>query len=140
MKRRNFLTTISTAAVLLPQLSDAAPGNKQTGINAKNGTIMHSVYFWLKKDISKEEEQDFLQYFELLKSTPGVASLSFGKPAKTKRRDVTDNSFDYNLVILFNNLQQISIYENHPDHLAGAKKYQKYWEKVQVRDTEWITG
>ncbi len=101
----------------------------------KKGTIIHVVYFWLKEGITEEEEKDFLRYFEILETIPQVQTLNFGKPADTTKRDVVDHSYAYNLICTFKNLEDITIYENHPTHVAGAKKFSKYWTRVAVKDT-----
>lgn len=131
MERRFFLMSgiAATTSTLLPKafaLDNVDKGKEE---------ITHSVYFWLKKGITANEEKAFLNYFEILKHIPGLSSIKFGKPAKTTERDVTDNTFDYNLIITFENLEAINAYEKHPEHLKGAKEYEHFWERVQVRDT-----
>jgi heme-degrading monooxygenase HmoA len=128
MKRRNFISSAATAAVTLPLIAAASSTNADT-------SIVHSVYFWLKAGITPEEENTFLEYFTLLKKIPGARKLHFGKPAPTTFREVTDNTFDYNLIIVFDSMEDIQNYEQHPEHIAGAEKYKKYWRRVQVRDT-----
>lgn len=138
MKRRSFIkrTTIAgTAAAIfassVPEaLSQPKPESTQTP-----GTIIHSVYFWLKKGLTTSEKMEFLNFFQALKNIPITNTLTFGKPAPTTTREVTDNTFDYNLIITFATLEEINVYETHPDHIKAAQEYSKYWEKVQVRDT-----
>lgn len=101
----------------------------------RQGLIVHSVYFWLKEDISTEEEEDFLKFFSVLRGIPEVEYLSYGKPAPTSPRAVVDNSFSYHLLVFFNGMEDINIYETHPDHIAAAEQYGKYWTRVEVRDT-----
>jgi len=138
MKRRSFILTsvitgLSASSIFASNAPKTTPvKNEETD---DNQYIVHSVYFWLKPGISKEDELEFLKYFELLKKIPGLKSLTFGKAAKTTVRPVTDNTFDYNLIVTFDNLEAIKKYETHPDHLKGSKAFEKYWEKVQVRDT-----
>lgn len=133
MKRRSFLSgTLATTAVLAAGAVHSESNVKQP---LQAGIIVHSVYFWLKKDLSKADEQKFLAFFDLLKALPGVKSLVYGKPASTTTRPVTDNTFSYNLIITFENLEAVKVYETHPDHLKGAAAFAKYWDRVQVRDT-----
>lgn len=138
MKRRSFIKTSiavsATSALMTSNLADAlsqtSPGTAQEA-----GTIIHSVYFWLKPGLTSSEEKDFLNFFKALRKVPGVKSLTFGKPAPTTKRDVTDNTFSYNLILTFDTLAEIQVYETHPDHLKAAERYSRYWERVQVRDT-----
>lgn len=134
MKRKQFIGTTLLSLILgksLAQETQKAKGMDQL----KKGTIIHVVYFWLKEGLTKEEEKDFLRYFDVLGSIPQVQTLNFGEPAPTTKRDVVDHSYSYNLICTFKNLEDITIYENHPTHVAGAKKFSKYWTRVQVKDT-----
>lgn len=131
MKRRLFIKGTLAATTVLASNATSAMTNPTTA----PGPIVHSVYFWLKKGLSKADEQDFLTFFDILKKLPGVKTLTYGKPAGTTTRPVTDNTFDYNLIVTFDSLDTIKIYETHPDHLKGAAAFSKYWDRVQVRDT-----
>lgn len=138
MERRNFLKSVTAAGVTGTLLASCTPvENKETAKSGAfaTGTILHSVHFWLKEDISEEEEQDFLNFFEELRKVPGVQTLQYGKPAPTNPRPVVDNSFQYNLLVTFQHMDDINTYETHPTHTAAAEQYSKYWTKVQVRDT-----
>lgn len=132
MKRKEFIVgTVLTAAsgtVLAKQ-------NKSANIELKKGSIIHSVYFWLKDGITDAEETDFLLYFQLLSKIPLVQTLNYGKAATTPARDVVDHSFSYNLILTFKNLEDITAYGVHPEHTAGAEKFKKYWKRVEVKDT-----
>ncbi|SFK82598.1 Stress responsive A/B Barrel Domain [Porphyromonadaceae bacterium KH3CP3RA] len=136
MKRRKFIektlvtgTVIGLAATSTNKLL-ASPANEQN----QKGTIIHSVYFWLKPNLTEQEEKQFLTFFDLLKKIPGVSSLVYGKPAPTTKREVTDNTFSYNLIITFKNMEDINNYETHPEHVKAASEYAKFWDRVQVRD------
>lgn len=139
MERRNFLKSVAiagTAGSLLTACSNAAQPNKTMQTEPYPATtIVHAVYFWLKEGITAEEEKDFLQFFELLKTIPDLLSLQVGKPAATHPRPVVDNSFSYNLIVAFTTLDAVDVYENHPIHLKAIETYSKYWTKVEVRDT-----
>ena len=138
MERRNFLKSVTAAGLTGTLLTSCTPvENKETASSGTftNGTILHSVHFWLKAEITAEEEQDFLNFFEELRKVPGVQTLQYGKPAPTNPRPVVDNSFQYNLLVTFQHMDDINTYETHPAHIAAAEQYSKYWTKVQVRDT-----
>ncbi|WP_437921655.1 Dabb family protein [Sphingobacterium sp. LRF_L2] len=135
MVRRNFLKSVAVASASTAVVTScAASAEKDTDTELIAGRIVHSVYFWLKENITEEEEKDFLNFFETLKKVPGIHSFHVGKPAGTTARDVVDNTFHYSLLVTFANMDDINTYEKHPDHLAAAKEYSKYWTKVAVRD------
>lgn len=138
MKRRFFLGAglAGMSMSLLPSCTTSI--NESSGVNnetAKTGSIVHNVYFWLKEGITSEEEAEFLEFFRILKTVPGIKTLVIGKPAPTNPRPVVDNSFSYNLTVTFENLAAINIYETHPIHTDAASKYSKYWTTVQVKDS-----
>ena len=139
MERRNFLKSVAiagTAGSVLTACSNAAQSNSTMNTDPYTATtIVHSVYFWLKEGITAEEDKDFLQFFETLRSIPDVGSLQVGKPAATHPRPVVDNSFSYNLIVSFPSLEAVDVYETHPIHLKAIDTYSKYWTKVEVRDT-----
>ncbi|MFD2969768.1 Dabb family protein [Sphingobacterium bambusae] len=137
MERRNFLKSVAvagTSATILTACGAASGDAVQQELEP--GRIVHSVYFWLKEGITEEDEKDFLNFFEALKKVPGIHSFHVGKPAATTAREVVDNSFHYSLIVTFKSLDDINTYEKHPDHLAAAGKYSKYWTKVAVRDMQ----
>ncbi|HLT86457.1 MAG TPA: Dabb family protein [Sphingobacterium sp.] len=137
MERRNFLKSVTAAGLtgtLLTSCTSSVEEGTKSANTIANGTILHSVYFWLKDDITEEEEQDFLNFFEELRKVPGVQTLQYGKPAPTNPRPVVDNSFQYNLVVTFQNMDDINTYETHPAHISAAEQYSKYWTNVEVRD------
>ena len=138
MKRRSFIkgtAIVSTASAILASTMPEAFSQSRSENTQTAGTIIHSVYFWLKKGLTTSERKEFLKFFQALKDIPVAKTLTFGKPAPTTTRDVTDNTFDYNLIITFEKLEDINVYETHPEHLKAAEKYSRYWERVQVRDT-----
>lgn len=145
MKRKTFITSIIAAGAtgtLLAACTNPTATNdiKQDNNdikqdNMESGLIIHSVYFWLKEGITQEEEQDFLKFFDVLKTVPGPKEVYIAKPASTNPRPVVDNSFSYFLLVTFDKMEDINTYETHPDHLKAAESFSKYWTKVEVKDS-----
>lgn len=129
MKRRNFVKNSAFGASLI------LLSNTSTAQSATTEEITHYVLFWLKKSLSAKEIKEFATFFELLKTIPVVKSLRYGIPANTNKREVVDNSFTYNLIVTFKNMEDITIYETHPTHLEAIKKYSHLWDKVVVHDS-----
>lgn len=139
MKRRLFLGAgiagLSSSILTSCNFSTTS----QAGESTKNqGTIVHQVYFWLKEGITSEEEKDFLEFFKILKTVPGIKTFTVGKPASTNPRPVVDNSFSYSITVTFANLADINVYETHSIHTEAVAAYSKYWTKVEVKDSEII--
>jgi hypothetical protein len=132
MKRRNFLKKATAAAVIgviIPSSDASAPKDPNDKV------IAHYVLFWLKENLSEQEKTAFTGFFEELKKVPTIKSLHYGVPANTTKRDVVDNSFSYNLLVYFDNMDDLNVYETHPIHLEAIEKYSKYWTKVVVHDS-----
>jgi hypothetical protein len=110
---------------------------KTDTMTSQNPHIAHYVLFWLREDLTEQQVKDFAQFFEDLKAIPGIKSLHYGGPADTHPRDVVDNSFSYNLVVYFDTMEDLEVYENHPIHLEAIAKYSPNWTKVVVHDS-WL--
>ncbi|MVZ64792.1 Dabb family protein [Sphingobacterium sp. DK4209] len=137
MKRKQFIASMFIGAAAGSLLNSCVePKNKSNHMDTSlsKDTIVHSVYFWLKEGITPEEEKDFLNFFAILGKIEGIKELKYGKPAPTTPRPVVDNSFSYLLLVTFHNMEEINVYETHPEHLAAIEKYKKYWTKVEVKD------
>ena len=136
MERRNFLKSVTVAGFAGVALTSCANETTTSNVGTlRSGAIFHVVYFWLKDGITAAEEQDFLNFFEELRKIPVVETLHYGKPAPTHPRPVVDNSFQYNLLVSFQDMEAINTYETHPIHLEAIEQYKQYWTKVEVRDT-----
>lgn len=136
MDRKFFLKGIGASIVAGTALSGCTSNKEEAAETVlQSGMVIHSVYFWLKEGITEEEEKDFLNFFEALKNVPGVSSYYVGKPAPTTPRPVVDNSFSYHWLTFHDSMEDIDIYEKHPDHLKAVEQYSKYWVKVDVRDS-----
>lgn len=131
MKRRNFLMS---TAIIGASLTAASCSSASNGTDSKN-TIVHSVYFWLNPDLSKQEVEDFKAFFEELRKIPNIKSLEIGQSANTNPRDVVDNSFTYHLIVKFDTMDAINVYETHPIHLEAIEKFKHNWIKVEVKDS-----
>ena len=95
--------------------------------------IKHSVYFYLKEDADKNEFQT-----EVLKLTtiPSVVKGYVGSPAATPKRPQVEDSYDFGLVVYFNDLAGHDEYQVHPAHKHFLTLAPKFWNKVQIFDVE----
>lgn len=139
MERRRFIkqagATVALAGVAGSFAQSCTP--PQAGLTAAESReqIAHYVLFWLNPDLSESEIEDFANFFEELRPIPGIKSLHYGRPAATNPRDVVDNSFTYNLLVYFDSMEEIDVYETHPIHLEAIEKYSKFWNRVVVHDS-----
>ena len=96
--------------------------------------FVHTVFFWMKEDLSKEEAQFFEEGMEKLGATPSILSYKWGKPAGTPR-DVVDNSYSYAWIVDFASSEDQDAYQDDPIHLEFIEQCKNLWTKVQVYDT-----
>ncbi len=105
------------------------------GVSKKEkATFVHTVFFWMKEDLTEEEAKFFESEMEKLGKTPSIHSYKWGKPAGTPRA-VVDNSYTYAWIVDFTSAKEQDAYQVDPIHLAFIDKCKKLWTKVQVYDT-----
>jgi hypothetical protein len=98
--------------------------------------LVHSVYFWLKPDISAAQRARFRAEVEKLAAVATIEKLYVGPPAGVPGRDVTDRTFDLGLTILFRDAQAHDAYQVDPIHLSFVEGNRDTWLRVQVYDSE----
>ncbi len=99
-------------------------------------TIMHTVYIWLKEDLSEADEQAFVQSCKSLSTIESVKRLRMGKPSNTENREVVDQSYSYGMNIEFVDLAAHDAYQVDPIHLKFIEDHKDKWTKVVVYDNE----
>ena len=98
--------------------------------------MIHTVFFWLKKDLPSEQRSTFEREIIRLKEIPYLVHGFVGKPAPTEKRQVTDHSFDYSLTLHFKDLADHDHYQNRCEqHAKFVTTCKPLWERVVVYDT-----
>ena len=98
--------------------------------------LVHTVFFWLKDDLSEEDRQDFLKGLQTLQQIEHAERIHVGTPAATEPRPVIDRSYDFGLSVICQNVAQHDLYQEDPIHLTFVEQNSQYWEKVLVYDAE----
>ena len=96
--------------------------------------FVHTVFFWLREDITDAEREAFLAYLNKLKTIEVIRTAYIGRPAGTPR-EVVDNTYDYAWIVHFDNAADQDAYQVHPVHLQFVEAQQSAWTRVQVYDT-----
>lgn len=99
--------------------------------------FVHVVNFWLKKDLSDAERQQFVDGVKELGNIESLVTFNIGKPASTDR-PVIDRSYDYCELTIFNDVEGHDIYQVHPLHLKFIDECKHLWEKVLIYDSETV--
>lgn len=98
--------------------------------------MIHTVYFWLKSDVTPEEKQQLLYELNKLKAIKTVQRAFIGPPSATEARTVVDNTYDYAFILWFEDVAAQEAYQIDPIHLAFVEKNQHLWTKVVVYDSD----
>lgn len=98
--------------------------------------LIHSVYFWLKPELTDAQRAEFLTALKALKAVPSVKEFHLGKPAAVTDRPVVDKTFDYGITCVFENLDAHNAYQVHPLHVAFVNTGKPLWSRVQIYDAE----
>jgi hypothetical protein len=96
--------------------------------------LIHSVYFWFKRDADPLLVERFSEGLARLRTIPDVQSVYVGTPAATPARPVIDDSYAWALIETFADLDAHDRYQVHPVHEAFVREFSASWEKVMVYD------
>lgn len=97
------------------------------------GMFVHTVYFWLKDELTAEEKQAFRQGLESMQDIKEATGVYIGTPAETDR-PVIDRSYDFGLTVLLPDLAAHDAYQVHPLHKAFLENFASCWERVVIYD------
>jgi Stress responsive A/B Barrel Domain len=95
--------------------------------------FIHSVYFWLRPDLTGDEHATFVAGLESLRGIEHVHSGYIGRPAPTDR-SVIDRSYSYALILLFPNAGAEQGYQVHPVHDHFRASCGGFWTQVRIYD------
>jgi hypothetical protein len=96
--------------------------------------FIHCVYFWLKADITPEEEGRFLKGARALTKISSVKNGWVGKPAATDR-PIIDRTYSYGLVIVCEDEAGHDHYQVDPVH-DEFRELHHLWTAVKIYDFE----
>lgn len=98
--------------------------------------IIHTVFFWLRDDLSDGERKKFTAALTDLEKIEVVRSLYIGAPADSEKRTVVDDTYSLALVTHFADTADGETYQHHPVHTKFVKHYSSYWDRVLVYDID----
>ena len=93
----------------------------------------HSVYHWLKDDVSWNDRAEFEKGLRLLTTIPTVVHGYVGTPAPTTK-PVVDGSYQYALLVIFQGLPAFEEFQRHPAYVAFGDLALRCCKKVVVYD------
>ena len=98
--------------------------------------LVHTVYFWLKPELTAVQRADFRRGVESLGTIKSVTKAYVGTPAATERRPIIDHTYAVGLTVICKNVAEHDAYQVDPIHLAFVKSFNTFWTRLQIYDAE----
>src|SRR5262245_664459 len=95
--------------------------------------LSHSVYYWLKEDVSFADRAELEKGLRLMTTIPSVVHGFVRTPAPTKR-PVIDSSYSHGLVLVFRDMAGHDEFQSHPAHVAFRDVCARCCGRVLVYD------
>ena len=125
---QNSLFSVAGITAFFPFLQKVKPKKKNKDM------FVHHVYFWLKNPNSAEDKKKLLEGLKSLQPIETIRTYHVGVPAPTDRA-VIEKGYDYSLLLIFDNLEDQNVYQEHPIHKKFVDNYADLWSKVIVYDS-----
>jgi hypothetical protein len=98
--------------------------------------LVHTVLFWLRKDLSAAQREMFAAELKSLAKIQSAAAVYVGTPANTPRRPVVEATYDFALTVLLKDLPAHDAYQVDPIHKAFVAKCSGMWDRLTVIDAQ----
>jgi hypothetical protein len=98
--------------------------------------LIHTVIFWLKKDLTEDQKVEFTNEVKTLGEISSVESFHLGTPAPTPKRPVIEDSYDYAITVVLKDMDAHDQYQVDPIHLDFIDKCKDMWERVVIYDAD----
>lgn len=98
--------------------------------------LVHTVLFWLNKDLAGDQITDFRMGLESLTRIESAEKAYVGTPAATPERPVIDVSYDFCLTVICKDVAAQNAYQVDPKHTEFLDQFKDYWRKVKVFDAD----
>lgn len=98
--------------------------------------LVHTVYFWLKPELTAAQRADFRRGVESLGGIKAVDTIYVGTPARTVKRPIIDDSYSVALTVVCKDVAAHDVYQVDPIHLAFVETFKTFWTRVQIYDAE----
>ena len=96
--------------------------------------FVHAVYFWLRKDLTPAQLEQFAAGLESLRRIDGVRAGYIGVPAPTDR-PVIERGYSRAMVLVFADQASHDAYQDHPVHDRFRKECGTFWTAVRIFDS-----
>lgn len=131
MKRRAFVKSSLAASPALLATMSTSPMSTSS---RQAGQFVHCVYFWMREDLSEEERETFEKGLAMLARLETVRHAFIGAPPPSQR-EIVDGSYDYALVLAFDDAEGHDAYQVHADHELFRQQTVGFWRDIKIYDT-----
>jgi hypothetical protein len=98
--------------------------------------LIHTVFFWLKPELTDAQRADFRRGVESLGKIESVEKVYVGTPAATPKRPIIDDTYAVGLTVVCRDLAAHDAYQADPIHHAFIEQFKAFWTRVQIYDAE----
>jgi hypothetical protein len=98
--------------------------------------LVHTVLFWLRKDLDGAQITKFRMGLESLKEIEHADSVFIGRPSAVAERPVCDSSYDFCLTVILKDVTAHDAYQAHDKHQNFVAAHKEKWQKVKVYDAD----
>jgi len=97
--------------------------------------LIHTVYFWLKSELTDAQRADFRRGVESLAGIKAVEKIYVGAPStEVAARPIVDASYAVGLTVVCKDVAAHDAYQVDPIHLAFVATFKTFWTRVQIYD------
>jgi len=96
--------------------------------------LVHTVYFWLKPELTPAQRAEFRRGVESLGGIKAVRQIFVGTPAATEKRPVIDDSYSVALTVVVDDIAGHDLYQVDPLHKAFIEIFKPFCTRVQFYD------
>ena len=98
--------------------------------------LIHTVLFWLKKDLDDDQVAQFRQGLAKLQDIQSAEAVYVGTPSATPERPVIDRSYDYCLTVILKNIPAHDAYQADSLHQEFLANFKEFWDAVKIYDAD----
>ncbi len=98
--------------------------------------LVHTVFFWLKRELDGDEITHFRMGLETLKGIESAEAVYIGTPADTPERPVIDKSYHFCLTVILKDMAAHDAYQADPRHQDFLASFKESWKKVKIYDAD----
>ena len=130
------LEQISTSILERLFSASASDIDQIVSCNKRNTMLVHTVIFWLKKDLSEDQRNIFIKEVKTLGEISSVHDFHLGTPAANSKRPVVEDSYDFAITVVLKDMVAHDDYQADPIHLNLLIIVRKCGNAVVIYDAD----